>query len=281
VLQAGRMAEVEHRDQSTQAGPPRPAGGAAVRMRRMDGKVSVGETLRETFAIYRERAGVLLPVAFWLFLAVGIAELLAGDNELLVFLIGTVIGLTVTFLYEGMVVALVRDGREGRRDHSVGDLIRSVLPVLGRLVGAGLLVITASTLALLLLVAPGLYLFAIWAVAAPVIVIERLGVTESLGRSRQLVRGNGWPVLGAVLLAFLIGAAVALGLGLGVKAILEGDIVETVIGALAATITAPVEALVASVLYFRLVEIETQRRAAPAADDLPPRLPSAESSVLE
>jgi hypothetical protein len=250
-------------------------------MRRMDGKVSVGETLRETFAIYRERAGVLLPVAFWLFLAVGIAELLAGDNELLVFLIGTVIGLTVTFLYEGMVVALVRDGREGRRDHSVGDLIRSVLPVLGRLVGAGLLVITASTLALLLLVAPGLYLFAIWAVAAPVIVIERLGVTESLGRSRQLVRGNGWPVLGAVLLAFLIGAAVALGLGLGVKAILEGDIVETVIGALAATITAPVEALVASVLYFRLVEIETQRRAAPAADDLPPRLPSAESSVLE
>ena len=26
VLQAGRMAEVEHRDQSTQAGPPRPPG---------------------------------------------------------------------------------------------------------------------------------------------------------------------------------------------------------------------------------------------------------------
>ena len=103
---------------------------------------------------------------------------------------------------------------------------------------------------------------------APVIVIERLGVTDSLGRSRQLVRGNGWPVLGVVLLAFLIGAAVALGLGLGAEAIFEGDIVETVFGTLAATVTAPIEALVASVLYFRLVEIERQRRPA-------------ESSVLE
>ncbi|HWO47596.1 MAG TPA: hypothetical protein VNM41_05995 [Solirubrobacterales bacterium] len=222
----------------------------------MDGKVGVGETLRETFAIYRDQAGVLLPVAFWLFLVVAIAELLAADNELLIFLISTVIGLTVTFLYEGMVVALVRDVREGRRAHSVGDLMRSVMPVLGRLVGAGLLVVTASTLALLLLVAPGLYLFAIWAVAAPVIVIERLGVTDSLGRSRQLVRGNGWPVLGVIVLAFLIGAVVALGLGLGAEAIVEGDIVETVFGTLAATVTAPIEALVASVLYFRLLEIE-------------------------
>jgi len=227
--------------------------------------VSVGETLRETFATYRDQAGVLLPVAFWLFLVVEIAELLAGDNELLVFLIGTVIGLTVIFLYEGMVVALVRDLREGRRDHSVGDLMRSVLPVLGRLVGAGLLVVTASTFALLLLIAPGLYLFAIWAVAAPVIVIERLGVTDSLGRSRQLVRGNGWPVLGAVVLAFLIGAAVSLGLGLGAKAIVEGEIIEAVFSTLAATITAPIEALVAAVLYFRLIEIEQRE---PAADSV-------------
>lgn len=236
-------------------------------------KVSVGETLRETFALYRDNAGVLLPVAFWLFLAVGIAELLAGDNELLIFLIGTVIGLTVTFLYEGMVVALVRDVREGRRDHSAGELMRSVLPVLGRLVGAGLVVVAGSALGLMLLIAPGLYLFAIWAVAAPVIVIERLGVTDSLGRSRQLVRGNGWPVLGAVLLAFLIGAAVAVGMTFGANAILEGEIVETVLGTLAATITAPIEALVASVLYFRLVEIERQRTTEPTADDLPPRLP--------
>jgi hypothetical protein len=233
----------------------------------MEGKVGVGETLRETFAIYRDQAGVLLPIAFWLFFVVAIAELLVGDNELLIFLISTVIGLTVTFLYEGMVVALVRDLREGRREHSVGYLMRSVLPVLGRLVGAGLLVVTASTLALLLLVAPGLYLFAIWSVAAPVIVIERLRVTDSLGRSRQLVRGNGWPVLGVVLLAFLIAAAVALGLGLGAEAIVEDDIVETVFDTLAAMVTAPIEALVASVLYFRLLEIEEQRRA--------------ESSVLE
>jgi hypothetical protein len=227
----------------------------------MDGKVGVGETLRETFAIYRDQAGVLLPVAFWLFLAVAIAELLAGDNELVV-LVGSMIGLAVIFLYAGMVAALVRDVREGRRAHSVGDLMRSVLPVLGRLVGAGLLVVAASMFALVLLLAPGLYLLAIWAVAAPVIVIERLGVIDSLGRSRQLVRGNGWPVLGVIVLAFLIAAAVGFGLGFGGKAIVQGEIVETVVGALSATVSVPIEALVASVLYFRLLDIERAKSSA-------------------
>lgn len=241
----------------------------------MDRKLRVGDTLREAFSIYRDQAGVLLPVAFWLFLAVAIVELAAGDSELALFLVSTLLGLTVTFLYEGMVVALVRDVQDGRRDHSAGELVRSVLPVLGRLTGAGLLVVIGSTLAMLLLVAPGLYLLTIWAVVAPVVVIERLGVTDALGRSRQLVRGNGWPVLGAILLALLIGILVALGLVTAARAIVEGEIVEAVFTTLASTITAPVEGLVTSVLYFRLLEIEREAPPAPSSDPpAPPLAPS-------
>jgi len=229
----------------------------------MEKKLSVGETLSEVFSIYRDQAGVLLPVAFWLFLVVAIAELLAGDNELSLFLVSFVLGLTITFLYQGMVVGLVKDVRDGRRDHSIGELMRLVLPVLMPLVGAGLLVAIGAGFGLLLLVAPGLYLFTIWAVTAPVIMVERRGVFDALGRSRQLVRGYGWPVLGVIAVALLIGIVVAILLVLAADAITDGEIVEAVFSTLAATVTAPIEGLVASVLYFRLLELQSEPASVP------------------
>jgi hypothetical protein len=229
----------------------------------MENKLSVGDTLGETFAIYRDQAAVLLPVAFWLFLAVAIAELLAGDDELSLFLVSLVLGLAITFLYEGMVVALVKDVRDGRRDHSVGDIMRSVVPVLLPLVGAGVVIAFGAGFAALLLVVPGLYLLTIWAVTAPVIVIERRGVFDALGRSRQLVRGYGWPVFGVIVVAVLIGVVVALLLVASADAITDGEILGAVFSTLAATVTAPIEGLVASVLYFRLLDLQ---REAPASD---------------
>ena len=229
----------------------------------MERKLSVGDTLSRTFAIYRDQAGVLLPVAFWLFLLVAIAELLAGDDELSLFLVSFVLGLTITFLYQGMVVALVKDVQDGRRDHSIGELMRLVVPVLMPLIGAGLLVGISVGVGILLLVAPGLFLLTIWAVTAPVIMIERRGVFDALGRSRQLVRGNGWPVLGVILVALLIGLAVALLLMVAADAITDGEIVGAVFSTLAATVTAPIEALVASVLYFRLLELQSEPDSVP------------------
>jgi hypothetical protein len=236
-------------------------------MRRVEGKVSVGETLRETFAIYRNQAGVLLPVAFWLFLVAGAVE------ELTPLIVGLV-GLAVGTLYQGMVVGLVRDIQDGRRDYSVPDLMRSALPVFWRLLGAGFLTALGILGGLVLLIVPGVYLLTVWAVVAPAIVIERRRVTDALGRSRQLVRGNGWPVLGAVLVGFLIGAAASLGLSHLAGAIFDGEIVHLVFRVLAQTLAAPISALIASVLYFRLLEIAQQRPPTePTADDLPPRLP--------
>lgn len=229
----------------------------------MEPKLSVGDTLSRTFSIYRDQAGVLLPVAFWLFLLVAIAELLAGDNELSLFMVSLVLGLAVTFLYQGMVVALVKDVQDGRRDHSIGELMRLVLPVLFPLIGAGVLVGISVGIGILLLIAPGLFLLTIWAVTAPVIVIERRGVFDALGRSRQLVRGNGWPVLGVILVALLIGVVVAILLAVAADAITDGEIVGAVFSTLAATVTAPIEGLVASVLYFRLLELQPAPASVP------------------
>lgn len=221
-------------------------------------ELSVGETLREAFSIYRAQAGVLLPIAFWLFLGIAVLEGLTED-DFGWFLAVTVAGLVVAILYQGMVVNLVKDVQDGRRDSSIGELMRSVMPVFLPLIGAGVLVGIGVGVGFVLLVVPGLYLLTVWAVVAPAIVIERRGVTDALGRSRRLVRGNGWRVLGVLLVAFLIGIVAAVVLSQLAEAIADGPILEVVFSALASTVTAPIEALVASVLYFRLLAIERDR----------------------
>jgi hypothetical protein len=221
----------------------------------MEQKLSVGDALSEVFDIYRDQAGVLLPVAFWLFLIVAIVNGLTEGN-LSLFWLGIVVSLAVGTLYQGMVVELVRDVQDGRRDSSVGDLMRSVLPVLGALIGAGILAGLGIGAGLVLLIVPGLILLTMWAVIAPSIVIEHRGIFDAFGRSRQLVKGQGWPVFGTVVVAYLIGFIAEIIFILIANSIAEGAILRIVFSALASTITAPIGALVAAVLYFRLLGLQ-------------------------
>ncbi|MEX2105970.1 MAG: hypothetical protein WD810_03625 [Solirubrobacterales bacterium] len=222
----------------------------------MGRKLSVGDTLGEAFSIYRAQAGVLLPVAFWLFLVVAIVDGLIGQDVALLPILAVVSTVAGT-LYEGMVVGLVRDVQDGRRDSSMGELVRAALPVLLPLIGAGLLSGLAIGVGFVLLVVPGLYLMTIWAVIAPAIVVERTGVLAAFSRSRELVRGNGWPVCGAVVVALLISVSGALVLGSIAEGIADGPLIRIVFSAIGSTVTAPVLALVVAVVYYRLQAIET------------------------
>jgi hypothetical protein len=224
---------------------------------RMEQRLSVGDALSEVFDIYRDQAGVLLPVAFWLFLVVAIVNGLTEGN-LSLFWLGIVVGLAVGTLYQGMVVELVRDVQDGRRDSSVGDLMRSVMPVLGALIGAGILAGLGIGAGFVLLIVPGLILLTMWAVIAPAIVVEHRGIFDAFGRSRQLVKGQGWPVFGTVVIAYVISVVATLIFTAIAAGIADGPLLRIVFSALASTLTAPITALVAAVLYFRLVAIKGQ-----------------------
>jgi hypothetical protein len=217
----------------------------------MNKKLDVGGTLNQAFSIYGSNAGVLLPVAFWLFLAVAIVNGLAGSSVFLL-LLASIVGIAAGTLYQGTVVNLVKDVQDGRRDFSAGELLSSAAPYVLPLVGAGILAGIAIGVGLVLIIVPGLILLTIWAVIAPVIVVENSGVMGSFGRSRELVRGNGWPVFGVIVVAFLI--------------VIVGGLI---FGAIAATITAPISALVAAVLYFRLREIEGTASPVAPGDTVP------------
>lgn len=237
----------------------------------MERKLDVGGTLTEVFNTYGSQAGVLLPLAFCLFIVVAVLDGLLARNFAL-FPLVTAIGIVAGTLYQGMVVNLVSDVQDGRRDSGVGDLVRATGPVILPLIGAGLLAGIGIGIGIVLFLVPGLILMTIWAVIAPAIVVERRGVFEAFGRSRELVRSNGWQVFGVIIVAFLIAgiaSAILVAVGIGISDSVAMRIFANLI---ASTVTAPITALVAAVLYFRLLEIEGP---APAEVEAPPPPPPA------
>ena len=211
--------------------------------------IDPGAVISRALEIYREQAGVLIPAALVVFAIQAIAVVGLGANAGLAALVSLVAMVLSTF-YQGMVVELVRDVQDGRRDSSVGALFASITPVLITLVLTSIVLGIGVAIGLVLLLVPGLYLLTIWSVAAPVVVLERAGVFASLSRSHELVRGNGWPVFTVILVVF-VGLA-AVNILVGVLTADLGDVGSAVVGWLVNAATAPVTALTAAVLYLTL-----------------------------
>jgi len=235
----------------------------------MERKLDVGGTLSQTFSTYGAQAGVLLPLAFCLYLLVAVIDVLLAGSLALVPLVLAVSVIAAT-LYQGMVVGLVRDVQDGRRDSSIEDLVRATGPVILPLIGAGLLAGIGIGIGFLLLVVPGLILLTIWSVIAPVIVVERSGVRAAFGRSRELVRGNGWQVFGVIVVVYIIVFVASAIFGAIGTAISDTAVVQIVFNLIGSTLTAPIAALVAAVIYFRLLAIKGDPAPAQTEPPAPP-----------
>jgi hypothetical protein len=242
----------------------------------MNQKLDVGGTLSQIFSTYGAQAGVLLPVAFGLYLVVAIVNAIIAGSFIL-FPLGLAVTVVAATLYQGVVVGLVKDVQDGRRDSTVGDLIDATWPVVLPLIGVGILAGIAIGIGFLLLIIPGLILLTIWAVIAPVIVVEHSGVMDSFGRSRELVRGNGWPVFGVIFVVFLISGIVAAILGAIGAGISDSVGMRILFNLIASTITAPIAALAAATIYFRLLAIkgEPGTPEVPMPPPAPPAPPTA------
>src|SRR6476469_9133759 len=133
-----------------------------------------------------------MPAAATVFVFTGIlsAVLVSAGGPGLA-LLSVLISLVATTLFTGMVVQLVADVRDGRRDNTWRQLLQAVTPVLGQLIVVALVAGIGVLIGFFLLVVPGLILLTVWSVAAPVVVLERPPGLAALGRSRELVRGNG------------------------------------------------------------------------------------------
>ena len=216
----------------------------------MSDRVDVGGVVRRTFEIYADQALVLVTAAAVVFVISAVVGALLVSASPGLAIIALVVSLVASTLFTGMVVELVADIQDGRRDTSPSQLLQAAVPVLGQLILVGIVAGIGIVIGFILIIIPGLILLTIWSVAAPVVVLERPGGLRALGRSRELVRGEGWNVFAVILLMVILVAvisfvveAVAASAGTGIDLL-----VRVVVGIL----TAPISALASAVLYFQL-----------------------------
>jgi len=116
-----------------------------------------------------------------------------------------------------------------------------------------------ALLALVACIVPGVYLWACWAVAVPVLLTEDRRGFKALRRSRALVKGNWWRTFGVTLLAFILAGVVSAVIeGIAIGVLFTGTtlgtwvFVNAVAGTIARIVTTPFTAAIAIVLYFDL-----------------------------
>jgi hypothetical protein len=220
-------------------------------------QLSPSAIISRAFEIYRTQVGTLLAAALLVYLAQFVVNLVLPDE---LDWIGSIVSLVLTAFFTGMVVMLVRDLQDGHRDSSLGELFSSVTPVFVPVIVVSILFGIGVAIGLVLLIIPGLILLTIWAVAIPVTVIERPGILRAFGRSRELVKGNGWQVFGTILLVWLISIVIGAIGGLIADAI--GGVIGALVVAIVSALIAPVIALASALIYFALVGAKE-----PAAQD--------------
>jgi len=213
-------------------------------------RVDVRQVVRRVADIYVEQAPVLMPAAAVVFVFTGIVASLLVEANRGYELLALLIDLVATTIFTGMIVELVSDLRDGRRDASAVSLLRAIGPVFSQLLLVAVVAAVGIIAGLVLFVVPGLYLITIWSVAAPVVVIERPPGLAALRRSRELVRGNGWQVFAVILLLTVLVSALAIGIGVAAETAGSGAglAARVVVGVL----VAPISALSQAVLYFQL-----------------------------
>jgi hypothetical protein len=118
-----------------------------------------------------------------------------------------------------------------------------------------------STLGLILLIVPGIWLWFSFAVAVPVLLFEGLKGTSAMSRSRQLVRGRWWATAGAILAAWVIAGIIGGILQSLISALVLTDAGNSVIGVatvnavangIGQVFTTPFPAAVTAVVYYDL-----------------------------
>jgi hypothetical protein len=228
--------------------------------------VSPTEILGDAWREYGRHWRHLIPIAFVVYLLLSLFTLL------LVALLGWIgavasafVALAGIFWLQGALVVAIEDLRDGRADMSIGETLAQVRPRLNTLGIVGILAALGIAIGFLLLIVPGLVLWTWWLFVVPVVMLEGRNVTAAFGRSRELVRGNGWSVFGLIVLTILIliAAGIVVGLVLGIALAPLDDQLQTYISDVVSnTLFAPFIALAFTLAYYRLRDAHVPATAA-------------------
>ncbi|HLY94043.1 MAG TPA: hypothetical protein VKP14_04270 [Gaiellaceae bacterium] len=209
--------------------------------------MTIGDVLGEAFAVYRRLWRRSVVVAGLVSFVVSLAQALANRHATtLTQLVAVLLSLAGSLLVQGALVEVVRDLHEGRAPAPVGEYYERTRGRLGTLLGTALLYGLGAILIIPL---------ARWALAVPLVVVERLKRRDAFARSSELVRGRTGRVLVLVLITYAISGVAALLISSAFVA-LPNFLAAWIGGTVAGAVAVPFQAHVLTVLYYRLTEPE-------------------------
>ncbi len=267
--------------------------------------LGVGEILDTAFRFYRTRfkdliVAVAIPMVPLLALQVLVS--LSSRNTTTITATGTrtnanivlggfgatlVIGLIAGALAEGASVRILADQYLGTST-SWQESLGYALGRLGSIVWVALLVAVLEVIGLFVCLIPGIYLWAAFAVAMPVLLIENAKGSRALSRSRLLVAGRWWPTFGTLLVVWLLASILrfissalltgGIAAGTGVTTSTAAVVLSGIIGGIITIVFAPLTAAVVTIIYFDLrirkegfdVALMAQRLGTPPPPSGPP-----------
>jgi hypothetical protein len=206
-------------------------------------------------------------------------------------LVTVFVTLLLNGVLSGLLTVVVTQDVLGRRvgARAVWEQVRPRVWTLG---GLALVTSVLEFLGLLACIAPGVWLWGIWAVAVPACIVEKTSVRAALARSRALVFGTFWRVWGIRALGWLVlqvittliavpfllvGAIVGLGGSAELSDASTAMLITVAVGSLIGqTLVAPVRAGIDALLYVDLrmrregLDIALQQATAGPATAGPP-----------
>jgi hypothetical protein len=213
------------------------------------------EILTDAWRLYRllfRRSIVVAAAVMVVVTAVDAGRLSNSENvSAPLSLIALVLGIAGTVIIQGALIELVRNVHEGRKPVSIDSLLERVGECFWSLIKVSLIYGFGVALGIVLFIVPGLIIAARWSLMAPLVVLE--GVKRGgAARSSSLVVGKTKTVLLALLVSFVITA--------GPSIAIAYSSIDTIwvlaFGFVWSSLTAPFQAHLLTVIYYRIVDPE-------------------------
>lgn len=221
--------------------------------------------MRDAWRAYARHWRLLVPLALVVLLPQALADALIGEIEidgvhepgdalkLASVPLTVAINLGGEALYAGIVAAAVLSWRAGSQLTGKLELART-LPY-GRLIAVDLILALGTAAGMVLLIVPGVVVYAYLVIAPALIELDRDSVRAAIKRSIELVRGNFWRVLGISLLAIIATDSIATVL----ESPIHGLEAEVAFNLAIEVALEPFQALVTVLMALALIEIHSAR----------------------
>ena len=209
--------------------------------------------LSEAWDLYRRFASHFLLIAFVIYVITALLVALLSLAGVVGAILGAILSFAATYVVQASLIKAVQDVRDGRVDLDLSQTVQAAFPYILPVIGASILAGIGITIGFILLIVPGLVLLTFWCLIIPFIVIGGSGVFASFGNSWRTVRGYAWRVFGTYVLVFLILVAFSIVLGLILGLLHSLFLRSFVDNVVSGTLIAPFLALVATLIYYRLI----------------------------